>query len=161
MTTGETYIIFELSGSAYGLRSQDVLHIEMLDLITPVPNTASAVEGVVFSRGHVIPALNLRVRFGFPRAEPTSRTRLIFLKVHERSVAVIVEAAREFRTIPAASIRPIEETLLGISGNYVQGVTTIGARLVLLLDVVAVLNLDDVAPLIAAETAAAALATAH
>lgn len=153
MNSRETYIIFELSGSTYGLRSQDVLHIEVLEHITAVPNTASAVEGVVFSRGQVIPALDLRVRFGFPRTAPTSRTRLIFLRVHQRTVAVIVDSAREFRTIPASAIRPAEETLLGISGNYVRGLATVGDRLVLLLDVVAVLNLDDAAPLIAAEAA--------
>jgi purine-binding chemotaxis protein CheW len=147
----ETYIIFELGGSTYGLRSQDVLHIEMLEHITSVPNTASAVQGVVFSRGQVIPALNLRARFGFSSAEPTSSTRLIFLKVHQRTVALIVDAAREFRSIPATSIRPMTETLHGISGNYVQGVATVGDRLVLLLDVAAVLNLDDAAPLLAAE----------
>ncbi len=151
MTTCDTYILFELHGSTYGLRSQDVLHIEMLEHITPVPNTTTAVEGVVFSRGRVIPALNLRVRFGFPRAAPTPSTRLIFLVVHQRTVALIVDAAREFRTLPPGAIRPVTETLVGIAGNYVRGVASIGDRLVLLLDVVAVLQLDDVAPLIAAE----------
>lgn len=151
MNSHETYIIFELSGSAYGLRSQDVLHIEMLDHITSVPNTAPAIDGVVFSRGQVIPALNLRVRFGFPRAEATPHARLIFICVHQRTVALIVDAAREFRTIRADTIRPMEETLLGISGNYVRGVATVADRLVLLLDVVAVLNLDDAASLPALE----------
>lgn len=159
MNSGDTYIIFELSGSAYGLRSADVMHIEMLEHITTVPNTASAVDGVVFSRGQVIPALNLRVRFGFPRAEPTPKTRLIVVKVHQRTVALIVDAAREFRTIPAEAFRPIEETLHGVNGNYVHGVATVGNRLVLLLDVLAVLNLDDAAPLLAAEAAALQPAT--
>jgi purine-binding chemotaxis protein CheW len=156
---GETYILFELGASTYGLRSQDVLHIEMLEHITSVPKTASAVEGVVFSRGQVIPALNLHLRFGFPRVEPTPRTRLIFVRVAQRTVALIVDAAREFRTIPAETVRPIEETLYGINGNYVQGVATIRGRLVLLLNVAAVLNLDDGAPRLAAETAALQLAT--
>jgi purine-binding chemotaxis protein CheW len=155
----DTYIIFELNGSAYGLRSSDVLHIEMLEHITSVPNTAAAVEGVVFSRGQVFPALNLRVRFGFARAEPTPRTRLIFVRAQQRTVALIVDSAREFRTIPANAIRPIEQTLHGIHGNYVQGVTTIADRLVLLLDVLAVLNLDDSSPLPAAEASALQAAT--
>ena len=154
MTSGDTYIIFELSGSAYGLRSADVLYIELLEHVTPVPNTAAAVQGVVFSRGQVFPALDLRIRFGFPPAPPTPRSRLIFVRVHQRTVALIVDSAREFRTIPAGSVRPIEETLHGIHGNYVQGVASLGDRLVLLLEVVAVLNLDDAAPLLAVDAAA-------
>jgi purine-binding chemotaxis protein CheW len=147
MTSAETYILFELAGSAYGVRSREVLHIELLEHITPVPNTAAAVEGVVFSRGQVIPALNLRARFGFPRAPHTPRTRLIFLKAEQRIVALIVDSAREFRAIPTDAIRPIEETLTGVNGNYVRGVATVGERLVLLLDIASVLKLEaDVIP---------------
>jgi purine-binding chemotaxis protein CheW len=142
MNTAETYILFELAGSAYAVRSREVLHIDLLEHITPVPNAASAVEGVVFSRGQVIPALNLRARFGFPREAATARTRLIFLKSERRTVALIVDSAREFRTIPDEAIRPIAETLTGVNGNYVRGVATVAERLVLLLDVAAVLSLD-------------------
>lgn len=153
MSAVETYILFQLGEACYGLRSRDVLHIEMLEHVTAVPNTAPAVEGVVFSRGQVMPALNLRVRFGLPRQPHTSRTRLIFLKIEQRAVAFIVDAAREFRTIPDAAIRPIEETLHGIEGNYLKGVASLDERLVLLLDVSAVLNLEDLAALKSAAAA--------
>ena len=143
MNPAETYILFELAGSAYGVRSKDVLHIDLLEHITPVPNTAQAVDGVVFSRGQVIPALNLRARFGLPRVEPTPRTRLIFLRHEQRTIALIVDSAREFRAIPTSAIRPIEETLAGVDGNYLRGVATLGDRLVLLLDIGAVLTLDQ------------------
>jgi purine-binding chemotaxis protein CheW len=143
MNSAETYILFELAGSSYGVRSKDVLHIDMLEHITPVPNTAPSVDGVVFSRGQVIPALNLRARFGLPRAETTPRTRLIFLRSELRTVALIVDSAREFRSIPTESIRPIEETLTGVNGNYVRGVATLADRLVLLLDIAAVLTLES------------------
>lgn len=143
MSAAETYILFELADSAYGVRSREVLHIDLLEHITPVPNTAGSVDGVVFSRGQVIPALNLRARFGFPRIAHSPRTRLIFLKSGQRTVALIVDSAREFRSIPTDSIRPIEETLTGVNGNYVRGVATVGERLVLLLDVSAVLELDS------------------
>ena len=153
MSAAETYILFELAGSAYGVRSRDVLHIDMLEHITPVPNTAAAVDGVVFSRGQVIPALNLRARFGLPRETPTQRTRLVFLRSEQRTVALIVDSAREFRTIPSSAIRPIEETLTGVHGNYVMGVATLDDRLVLLLDVVAVLNLGAAEPALAGASA--------
>ena len=143
MNSAETYILFELAGSAYGVRSKDVLHIDMLEHITPVPNTSSAVDGVVFSRGQVIPALNLRARFGLPRIASTPRTRLIFLRHEQRTVALIVDSAREFRAIPRDTIRPIQETLTGVNGNYLQAVATLSDRLVLLLDISAVLTLDE------------------
>lgn len=144
MSAVETYIIFDLAGSAYGVRSSDVLHVDMLEHVTPVPNAHPAVDGVVFSRGNVIPALNLRARFGLPRETATPRTRLLFLKWEDRTVALVVDSAREFRAIPAESIRPIAETLTGIDGNYLRGLATVKDRLVLLLDIAAVLDLSQI-----------------
>lgn len=154
MSLADTYIIFELDGAAYALRSDHVQHIEILDHITRVPNTAPAVDGVVFSRGQVLPAINLRVRFGLPRQAPTSASRLIFIKVQNRVVALIVDSAREFQRIPADTIRPIEETLVGIHGNHVEGMATVKGRNILILDVGVVLTLEEITP---PEGAAAAL----
>lgn len=143
MNVSAPYVIFELAGSLYGIHSRDVQHVDMLEHVTPVPNTAPSLEGVVFSRGHVIPALNLRVRFGLPREARTARTRLVFLKAHERVVALIVDSAREFRVIAQDAIKPVEQTLHGIRGNYVQGVATVRDQLVLLIDVSAVLAPEE------------------
>jgi purine-binding chemotaxis protein CheW len=144
MSLDQSYILFEVNGGVYGLKCAEVQHIEMLEHVTPVPNTAPAVEGVVFSRGRVFPALNLRIRFGAPREPHTLQTRLIFLKVQERVVGLIVDAAREFHQIPASAIRPVGDSLVGIEGNYVQGLTTVKGRSVLILDVAKVLAIDDV-----------------
>jgi purine-binding chemotaxis protein CheW len=143
-TKFESYVIFELAGSAYGIPSQNVRHIEMFEHVTLVPNANPAIDGVVFSRGQVIPALNLRVRFGFSRIPNTVKTRIIFATVHERTVGLIVDSAREFRNLPAESIGPIEGTLTGINGKYLKAVTKIDGRLVLILDLEAVLNVSDV-----------------
>ena len=137
----ETYVLFELAGTTYGVRTRDVQHMEMLEHITPVPNTSPAVEGVVFSRGQVIPAVNLRVRFGFPREPHTLRTMLIVVRIQQRQIGLIVDAAREFSTISDDAIRPIQEAISGMEGNYLNGFATMGERLVLLLDLEATLNL--------------------
>jgi purine-binding chemotaxis protein CheW len=137
----ETYVLFELAGTTYGVRTRDVQHMEMLERVTPVPNTSPAVEGVVFSRGQVIPALNLRVRFGLPREPHTMRSRLIVIQLQQRLVGLIVDSAREFMAIPEEAIRPIEEAVTGMEGNYLKGIATLGQRLVLLLDLEVALNL--------------------
>src|SRR6185369_5393858 len=149
----ESYVLFELAGSTYGIPSQSVRHIEMFAGATRVPNANPAIDGVVFSRGQVIPALNLRVRFGFPRENNTIRTRIVFASVHGRTVGLIADTAREFQNVSTASVGPIEETLTGINGRYLKAVTHVGGRLVLILDLEAVLNVDDVQLPPEAETA--------
>ncbi len=137
----ETYVLFEVAGTTYGLRTRDVQHMEMLERVTPVPNTSPAVEGVVFSRGQVIPAVNLRVRFGLPREPHTMRSRLIVVQLQQRLVGLIVDASREFLAIPDESIRPIQDAITGLEGNYLKGIAALGPRLVMLLDLEVALNL--------------------
>ena len=138
----DPYVLFELGGTTYGIPSADVAHVEMFEHVTLVPNANPAIDGVVFSRGRVVPALNLRLRFGLARQPPTIRTRLLFVEARERVVGLIVDTAREFLRIPSDLVRPIEQTLAGVGGNYLKAVANIGERLILLLDLDAVLDVE-------------------
>src|SRR4051812_24458276 len=104
---GEPHVLFEVAGSTYAIPSGIVKHIDMVDHVTLVPNANPAIDGVVFSRGQVIPALNLRARFGFPREKNTITTRIIFTQFQDRTVGLLADAAREFLAIPAETIRPV------------------------------------------------------
>ena len=138
----EPFILFELSGTTYGVRSRFVQQIEMIDDVASVPNSHPAIEGVVLVRGQVIPALNLRTRFGFERIERDLRSRLVVINSGNREVGLMVDTAREFLKIPAESIEPPPEALTGLSGQYLEGVAAIGERLILILNLDAVLDLD-------------------
>jgi purine-binding chemotaxis protein CheW len=128
------YILFAVHGTTYALESERVLHIEMLEHVTPVPNAPSFVEGVVFSRGQVVPVINLRARFGFERVALGLRSRLLVVQHDGRRVGLLADEAREFVRISLAAIRPPHEAVGGLSGNYLEGVAMLGDRIVLILD---------------------------
>ena len=129
-----SYILFAVAGTTYAVRSDDVLHMEMVEHVTPVPNAPVYVEGVVFSRGQVVPVINLRVRFGFDRAAPDLRSRLLVVQHESRRIGLMADEAREFIAIAQSSIHPPNEAIGGLSGNYLQGVATLGDRIVLILN---------------------------
>ena len=135
MSQNQTYILFVVAGTTYGVRSDDVLHMEMIEHVTPVPNAPPFVEGVVFSRGQVVPVVNLRVRFGFERADLGLRTRLLVVQDSGRKLGLIADEAREFITIPDGAIQPPGAAIGGLSGNYLAGVATLGERIVLILNI--------------------------
>jgi purine-binding chemotaxis protein CheW len=146
----EPFILFELSDTTYGVRSRFVQQIEMIEDVASVPNAHPAVEGVVLVRGQVIPALNLRTRFGFEKIERDLRSRLVVINTEKRVVGLIVDTAREFLKISPESIEPPPEALTGLSGDYLEGIATIGERMILILNLDAVLDLEyEVEPQIA------------
>ena len=131
----QAYILFGVAGTTYAIKSHEVLHIEMIEHVTPVPNAPAFVEGVVFSRGQVVPVINLRARFGFERGAITLRSRLLVVQHESRRVGLLADESREFIRISETAIRPPQEAIGGLSGNYLEGVATLGARIVLVLSV--------------------------
>ena len=139
----DTFILFTVAGTTYALRSRDVAHVEMVEQVTAVPNAAAFVDGVVFSRGVVVPALNLRARFGFERASYDLATRMLVVHHGDRTVGLVVDGAREFAAIDPAAIQPPATALSGLSGRYLEGVANLGDRLVLILNLESVLTFSD------------------
>jgi purine-binding chemotaxis protein CheW len=135
----DSYVLFELAGATYALRSDDIQQLEMVTAPTPVPNAPPHVDGVVAVRGQVIPAVSLRARFGFPRVAHDVRTRLVVVRAQGRTVGLIVDGAREFASIPPDAIRPLPEGIGGMSGRYLRGIAHRNERLMLIVDVVELL----------------------
>jgi purine-binding chemotaxis protein CheW len=138
----ESFVLFELSGSTWGVRSEAVQWVEMAGHVTAVPNALPFVEGVILTRGQVIPRINLRVRFGFPRIATDLRTRMLVVRLKDRTAGMLVDSAREFISIPLAAIQPADEAYnagsSGFSVRYLEGIATLGTRIVLIL------NLEEV-----------------
>jgi purine-binding chemotaxis protein CheW len=139
-TSADSYILFLVAGTTYAFRSEDVRHMEMIEHITPVPNASDHLEGVIFSRGQIVPVLNLRARFGFPKVPHDLRTRLVIVQAGERWVGLLVDSAREFLRIPRDAIQPPSSAMTGLSARYLEGVASLGDRLVLVLDIAHVLD---------------------
>ena len=138
-----SFILFSVAGTTYAMPSAEVRHMEMIEDITRVPNAPAFVDGVVFSRGQVVPVVNLRARFGFERAPFDLRSRLIVVQSGARLIGLVADTAREFVSIPPDAIQPPNEALTGMSGRYVDGVASMGDRLILVLNLERILNFAE------------------
>jgi chemotaxis signal transduction protein len=132
-----SFVLFEVSGSTWGVRSEAVQSVEMAGHVTAVPNALPFVEGITLTRGQVIPRINLRVRFGFPAIPTNLRARMIVVRSKNRTAGMLVDSAREFISIPADAIQPPDASnhagASGFSIKYLEGIATLGTRIVLIL----------------------------
>jgi len=144
--TLDEFVLFELVKTTYAVRSAAVRRLEMVENVTPVPNATKSLEGVVLSQGRIIPAVNLRARFGFARIDYDLRTRLIVVEAEGRTVGLIVDTAREFTTLPSNEIKPPPEAIANLKGDYVEGIATVDGRLILILRLEEILKIADELP---------------
>lgn len=136
-------MLFELVNTTYAVRSSAVTRLEMVEGVTPVPNATPSLEGIVLSRGRIIPAVNLRARFGFPKIAYDIRTRLIVVEADNRRVGLIVDAAREFTTLSGEEIKPAPPAIANLNGDYLEGIATRNGRLILILRLEEILKITD------------------
>jgi chemotaxis signal transduction protein len=144
----DQYILFVVAGTTYALPSAQVAHVDLVEQITRVPNASPFVDGVVFSRGQIVPAINMRARFGFERAPIDLRSRFLVANTAGRSVGLLVDACREFLRIDASAIHPPADALAGANEHYVTGIATMGDRMIVILNLEQLLASKD--PILAA-----------
>jgi chemotaxis signal transduction protein len=142
----EPFILFRLADTTYAVRSEAVQHVDMVGQITPIPDAPPFLDGVALVRGQMIPAINLRVRFGFERIPYDLAARLVVVRTAGRTVGLIVDAAREFLAIAAGAIQPPPEPVSDLSGDWVEGIAALGDRMVVVLNIDEVIRLADAVP---------------
>jgi purine-binding chemotaxis protein CheW len=144
----DQYILFTVAGTTYALPSGQIAHVDLVEEITRVPNAASFVDGVVFSRGQIVPAINMRARFGFERVPIDLRTRFLVVTAAGRTVGLLVDACREFLRIDPSAIHPPADALAAERDRYVVGIAMSGDRMIVILGLEELLASKD--PILAA-----------
>lgn len=130
----EPFIIFTIGEASYAVRSQQVHLIETVENVTPVPNTPDFVDGIVYSRGKVVPVINLRTRFGLERIPYGISSRLVVIELEKRVVGLAVDSAREFIHFNSSEILSPPESLTEPGVEYLEGVYSMDKRLILVIN---------------------------
>ncbi len=133
---GEQYLIFSLEGFECAFKAEYVQGVERLPDVTPVPNVAYWIDGVIHSRGHIVSVVDLRSFLGLDRLPSSSRTRLVLGRVRDLVIGLVVDGVSEMRGIlpNMIQLQHISRALPGWAAPYVSGIASIGVRSVLLID---------------------------
>lgn len=133
---GEQYLIFTLEGFECAFKAENVQGVERLPDVTPVPNVAYWIDGVIHSRGHIVSVVDLRSFLGLERLPTSSRTRLVVGRVRELLIGLVVDGVSEMRGIlpNMIQLQHITRALPGWAAPYVGGMATVGIRSILLID---------------------------
>lgn len=138
----EQLVTFRLGNEEYAIKITDVQEINRMPEVTKMPGAPPYIEGLVNLRGNIIPALNLRHRFGLDRRERDDATRIIIVDVGNRKTGIVVDSVSEVLRFEKSLV---EETPQIVSGNvdakYISGVGKLnqGKRMVMILDMAKVL----------------------
>ncbi len=133
-------VSFKLGSEEYGVDIAQVQEINRMVAITHVPRAPQFMEGVINLRGQLIPIIDLRTRFGMPRAENTKNTRIVVTEVGTKRVGMVVDSVSEVLRLPVAQIEAAPDMITGVDTEYIRGVGKIEDRLIILLDLARIIS---------------------
>ena len=151
-------VSFKLGSEEYGVDIAQVQEINRMVAVTHVPRAPQFMEGVINLRGQLIPIIDLRTRFGMPRAEHTKNTRIVVTEIGAKRVGMVVDSVSEVLRLPADQVEPAPEMITGVDTEYIRGVGKIEDRLIILLDLAKIITGSEKRELDSAGVEAAAAA---
>lgn len=134
-----TYLSFKLKDELFAADVSKVLTILELKPITKVPNSPDYMSGVINLRGNVLPVINMRTKFGMPKAEYTTETCIIVLNVdiEEETVqlGILVDAVDEVIEIGENEIAESPTIGTKYKTEFIQGMYKLDQGFIMLLNI--------------------------
>jgi purine-binding chemotaxis protein CheW len=142
----EQLLTFLMGEDEYGISILRVREIAEYRALTPVPATPPWMRGVMNLRGTVVPVVDLAARLGMEPTQVSRRTCLIIVEMDVEAervvIAVMVDAVSRVVEVSPGDIQ--EPPPFGIGIDCVPGLVRVDGRLIVLLDLTAILSSTEI-----------------
>ena len=144
VVVGEQYLVFSLLECEVALKAEHIDGVERLADVTPVPNVASWISGVINLRGSIASVVDLRSFLGMERLPFNPRTRLLSVRANEMVICLVVDSVSDMIPIPPNAINgnARQANIPQWLASYASGSALIGNRYIILLDAARLLFSD-------------------
>lgn len=153
---GTKYLTFKVGGELFGTEIDNINEIIEYSDMTRVPLTPPHIRGVSNLRGNVVPIIDLAVRLGKEKVEPTKRTCIIIVEMDDdgekMDIGFVVDEVDEVLDIHEEAIEPAPQFGAEISSDYINGMGKIDGKFVILLLLNEVLSINGLSELVSAGT---------
>ena len=143
---GEQYLVFSLLEREFAFKAEHVQGVERLIDVTPVPNVASWVRGVINLRGSIASVVDLRTFLDMEPLLYNPRTRLLSVQYNEMVICLVVDGVSEMVPISPSSIASIRVRQTNVphwAASFAAGVALLDQqRAIVLLDAARLLFSD-------------------
>lgn len=139
-----TYLTFYLDNELFGLNIILVREVLEFTPVTRVPMTADFMRGVINVRGHVVPVVDLRQKFGLEKVDETINTCIIIVELNidgeSSTMGALVDGVQEVLDIAPEQIESSPRLGSRIDTRFIQGIGKLGDQFVILLDIQAIFS---------------------
>lgn len=138
-TGAKQFLTFKLAAETFAVEVGKVREILDLTTVTKVPQTPDYLRGVINLRGRVVPVIDLRVRFGMPRAADTVNTCIIVVEVTVGGEGVILgtlaDSVQEVFDLESSQVEPVPTIGTKLDTQFMKGMGKHNDSFLIILDI--------------------------
>jgi purine-binding chemotaxis protein CheW len=143
------FLTFSLGDEVFALNIATVREVLEMTQITRIPRTPSYMRGVINLRGHAVPVVDLRRKFGMQQVEDTVETCIIIVEIDMDGeityMGCVADSVREVLELNAEAIEPPPHMGTTISTEFIQGMGRQDEQFIIILDIDKVLSAEEIA----------------
>ena len=143
--SGGEYLTFSLGDDVYGIEILKVQEIRSFEQATKIANTPDFIKGVINLRGHIVPIVDLRMRFNLSRVEYNDFTVVIVLNLNKRIIGIVVDSVSDVLALTSAQISPVPDLVASIDTKYLLGLATVEQQMLILLNIEQLMTSQELA----------------
>lgn len=106
----KTYLTFGLGDEIFAVNVQQVHEVLDFKTITKIPGAPDFMRGIINLRGHVVPVVDMRLKFGMTETEKTLSTCIIVMDVgtgeHKTMIGALADSVKEVFEFEPGQIEP-------------------------------------------------------
>ncbi len=136
------YLAFHIGREEYALEIAAISEIIKVKEFTEVPRAPEFVLGILSLRGVVVPVFDLTARLNLGESVLTANSRIIVCQSGEIMVGLLVDSIHQVIKLADDGIEPPPAVLSGLDRDFMTGVGRHDGRMIILLDVENVLNIE-------------------
>jgi len=137
-------VVFSLVGLEQAIEVEQVEEIIMAPVVAPLIKAPFFVDGVIKLRGKIVPVVDLKKAMRFTGASDSGGEKVIVMvRLWGHRIGFRVDSVLELLTIPLESIEPPKGVVGGVDSRFMKGLTYIGDRFLVILDLEAMLSEDQ------------------
>lgn len=138
-------LVFALGQEEYGIDILKVQEIRGYDAVTRIAGAPDFIKGVINLRGHIVPIVDLRLKFKLGDVGYNPFTVVIILNIFDRTVGVVVDGVSDVIRLADDAIRPAPDLGAAVDTTHILGLGTLAERMVIVIDIEKLMRSDDMA----------------
>ena len=118
------FVAFSIGEQKFCVDIMQVREIRAWTGATALPNSAEYVRGVINLRGHIVPVVDLKARFGLGDTDTEKGSVIVIVMIDEKLHGLLVDGVSDILDVDPDKIAPAPGTELNGRGGFLQGIIT-------------------------------------